>query len=316
MEQIKHIEELLYSHNNNGETFLKIKIGSQIYTLRGFSRAGLRTCILVDEFNICLDMGYSNDRAFCYDNKLITHGHTDHIGCLHYDHCARKLYNIDKLKMLIMPELCIKPFKLLVSAVSEMNCGKSSKNIKIFDNLLLTNIVESEQCECTYQHLIGKTKLVSEYAVKSFVMDHKIKSYGYIIYRLSKRLKSKYQGLTGKQIIEIKKEIGNENLTEQVYTPLLGYTGDTTINGVLNNKEFLNVPLLIMECTGFSSDDKPYCIKGKHIHWDDIISNHSSFMNEKIILFHFSQQYRIIEDILNYTQDAPKEINEKIILFF
>ena len=313
MEQSK---QLIYSTNNNGETYLKIKVGFQFYTMRGYSRAGLKTCILVDEFNVGLDMGYSNERAFSYDNKLITHGHNDHIGALHTEHCARRLYKIEKPKMFVMPRQCVKPFKMIATAVSEMNCGKSGENMKIFDSLLLTNVVESESCELNYQHLIGTSKPVSEYAVKSFVMDHKIKSYGYIIYRLSKKLKPEFQGLPGKQIMEIRKQIGDENLTEPVYTPLLGYTGDTTIQGVLNHKEFLNVPLLIMECTGFSLDDKHDCVYGKHIHWDDIVNNYKFFMNEQIVLFHFSQQYRFIEDILHYTQNSPKELNDKVIFFF
>lgn len=308
--------KLLYSTDNNGETYLKIKIGSQYYTIHGYSRAGLKTCILVDEFNVGLDMGYSNEKTFSYDNKLITHGHNDHIGALHNDHCTRKLYNIEKLKMFIMPKQCIIPFNMITTAISEMNCGKSGENMKVFNSLLSTNIVESEYCELNYQPLIGVSKPVSEYVVKSFEMDHKIKSYGYIIYRLSKKLKPEFQGLTTKQIIEIKKKIGNENLTEQSYTPLLGYTGDTTINGVLKHNEFLNVPLLIMECTGFSPDNKIKCIEGKHIHWDDIISNYTFFNNEKIILFHFSQQYHFIKDILQYTENSPKELNNKIILFF
>lgn len=308
--------QLIYSTNNNGETYLKIKVGSQIYTMRGYSRAGLKTSILVDEFNVGLDMGYFNEKAFSYDNKLISHGHNDHIGALHYDHCARRLYNIEKPKMFVMPGQCIIPFKMIATAISEMNCGKSGENMKIFDSLLLTKVVESEFCESNYQHLIGTSKPVSEYAVKSFVMDHKIKSYGYIIYRLSKKLKMKFHGLPGKEIMEIRKQIGDENLTESVYTPLLGYTGDTTIQGVLNHKEFLDVPLLIMECTGFSPDNKFDCVEGKHIHWDDIVSNYKSFMNEKIVLFHFSQQYRFIDEILYFTQSSPKDLNDKVIFFF
>jgi ribonuclease Z len=308
--------ELKYSINNNGETFLKIKVGPQYYTIRGYSRAGLKTCILIDEFNVCLDMGYSNDRAFSYDNKLITHGHNDHIGALHFDSCARKLYNIEKAKLLIMPKQCINPFKLITTAVSEMNCGKSGENIKIFDSLLQTNLIESEYCETNYQHLVGSLKTASEYVVKSFVMDHKIKSYGYIIYRLSRRLKPEYRELSGKENMEIRKQIGNENMTDPYYTPLLGYTGDTTIKGVLDNKEFLNVPVLIMECTGFSPSDKNYCVDGKHIHWDDIVLYNKYFSNQKIVLFHFSQQYKSIDDILHYTQDSPKELCDKIIYFF
>jgi len=215
-----------------------------------------------------------------------------------------------------MPKQCIKPFKMIASAVSEMNCGKSGENIKIFDSLLLTNIVESEYCESNFQHLIGCSKPVSEYAVKSFVMDHKIKSYGYIIYRQSKKLKFQYQGLTGNQIMEIKKEIGDNNLTETVYTPLLGYTGDTTIQGLITNPEFLKVPLLIMECTGFSPDDKFDCINGKHTHWDDIIDNYKILKNEKIVLFHFSQKYRSIDEIHHFTHHSTEELNDKVIFFF
>jgi ribonuclease Z len=304
--------ELVYSTENKGETFLKIKVKNQFYTLRGFSRAGLRTCILCDEFNVCFDMGYSNDRAFSYDNKLISHGHCDHIGGLHFDHCARRLFKITKERQLIMPYQCIKPFKMMATAVSEMNSGRSGEHMTIFNELLLTNIVESESCIDYYCGLIGKTKPISEYVVKAFLMDHKIKSYGYIIYRMSKKLKPEFHGLTKNEIIKIKKEIGEEHLTEQTLTPLLGYTGDTTIHGVLRNPEFLTVPLLIMECTGFSPEDKEDCLIGKHIHFDDIIENKHYFENEKIVLFHFSQKYGKIEEL----DDFIKDKFNKIILFY
>jgi ribonuclease BN (tRNA processing enzyme) len=261
-------------------------------------------------------MGYSNDRAFCYDNKLITHGHTDHIGALHTDHCARTLYKLDRLKLFIMPHQCVKPFKMIATAISEMNCGKSGDQMKIFDSLLATKLVDTESCELTFQTLIGVSKLESEYVVKSFEMDHKIKSWGYIIYRKTKRLKPQYHGLSSRDIVEIKKKIGADNLSDIVYTPLLGYTGDTTVKGVMAHPEFMSVPLLIMECTGFSPEDKPDCIGGKHIHWDDIVINQANFLNDKIVLFHFSQQYKTLDDILQYTQTGPQELNDKIILFF
>lgn len=310
--------EIKYSYQNNGETYVKVKVGSQNYTIRGYSRAGLRTCILIDEFNLVLDMGYANDRAFSYDNKLISHGHNDHIGALHTDHCARRLYNIEKEKLIIMPKQCIKPFKMMASAVSEMNCGKSGEHIKIFDNLLLTNIVEAELCSESEQmvNLIGSSKSNSEYWVKSIQMDHKIKSFGYIIYRKSKKLKPEYTNLKGFEIIKLKQEIGEENLTNTVFTPMLAYTGDTSIQGIISNPELLNVPLLIMECTGFSSDDKCDCCEGKHIHWDDLVENQYLFSNEKIMLFHFSQQYKTLDEINSFTNNTSKQFTNKLIYFF
>ncbi len=308
--------EIKYSHQNNGETYVKVKVGSQIYTIRGYSRAGLRTCILIDELNLVLDMGYSNDRAFSYDNKLISHGHNDHIGALHADHCARRLYNIEKEKLFIMPKQCIKPFKMIATAVSEMNCGKTGENMKVFDTLLLTNIVESEACTNQMYNLIGSSKINSEYYVKSIQMDHKIKSFGYIIYRKSKKLKPEYANLKGHEIMQLKQEIGEENITQPVFTPLLAYTGDTSIQGVITNPELLNVPFLIMECTGFSSEDMCDCCEGKHIHWNDLVENQYMFANEKIMLFHFSQQYRNLEDISAYTNKVSKDFSNKLIYFF
>jgi ribonuclease BN (tRNA processing enzyme) len=307
--------EIKYSSINNGETYLKLKVGSQMYTLRGYSRAGLKTCILVEELNVGFDMGYSNERAFSYDNKLISHGHNDHIGALHYDHCARKLHKLEKEKLFIMPKQCIKPFKMITTAISEMNCGKSGENIKLFCNLLETKIVESEYCEYNYHYLIG-SKQESEYVVKSFIMDHRIKSYGYIIYRKSKKLKKEFQKFSALEIVQLKHEVGLENLTEISYTPLVGYTGDTTIYGVIQHSEFLSVPLLIMECTGFNNDDHNDCVNNKHIHWNDIVNHYEKFLNEKIILFHFSQQYKTIDDIIQITQYSPMELQNKIIYFF
>lgn len=304
--------EIKYSNENNGETFIKLKIDKQHYTIHGYSRAGLKTCILVDEFNVVFDMGYANDKAFSYDNKLISHGHIDHIGSLHYDHPSRKLFNINKPRLYIMPEQCIKPFKMMISTISELNCGKSGENIKVFDNLILTDILPSEYFINNYCDLIGRTIYKSEYVIRTFLMDHKIKSYGYIIYRKTNRLKKEYSLLNQEEIIRLKES--KIIITEEYYKPLIGYTGDTTINGL--NEELFNVPLLLMECTGFSDDDIQYTKNGKHIHFNDIIENKDKFKNNKIILFHFSQQYRELTDILKYTDKASEDLKDKIIYFF
>ena len=73
-------------NNLNDDIKIKIKIGNQQYTIRGYSRAGLYTSILIDEFNVVFDMGYIHNKSHAYDNKLISHGHCDHIGALHTDH--------------------------------------------------------------------------------------------------------------------------------------------------------------------------------------------------------------------------------------
>lgn len=301
--------EIKYS-TKDCETLLKLKINNQQYTLSGYSRAGLKTCILVDEFNACFDMGYANEKAFSYGNKLISHGHIDHIGGLHFDRFGRQFHKISKQNQIIMPQQCINPYKMILSAQIEMNAGRNGKKIKILSEQENTKIIDCETCIEDYQPLLGNTGKPSEYVIKTFIMDHKIKSFGYIIYRKTKKLKKEYQGLSGEEIIKIKQTM-NEEITEISITPLLGYSGDTTIHGILNNPEFLTVPLLIMECTGFTDDLIENCAEGKHIHINDIDKYYEKFMNEKIILFHFSQQYKDISELIDIVKNK-----DKLILFY
>ena len=80
--------------------------------------------------------------------------------------------------------------------------------------------------------------------------------------------------------------------------------------------EFLTVPLLIMECTGFSDDDCCDCCTGKHIHVNDLTLYHHLFENNKIVLFHFSQQYKQIDQILEYCNSIPESFKNKLLFFF
>jgi Metal-dependent hydrolases of the beta-lactamase superfamily III len=198
-----------------------------------------------------------------------------------------------------MPQQCIQPYMMIAAAFSEMNCGKSGNIIKPLQKLVNTNLVASQNCIDT--PLSGN----SSNMVTAYMMDHKVESYGYIIKRVTKRLKPEYMNLSQMEIIKVKSKVGANNMTEPFHTNMIGYTGDTTIDGVLHNSEFLNVPLLIMECTGFSKEDKAETKQGKHIHIDDIIMNLDKFNNMKVVLFHASQKYKKLEDIQDYIKDLP-----------
>jgi len=268
-------DDIIYSYNNNNKTYMKIKVGKQIYTISGFSRAALKTCIMILEINTVFDMGYMDEQAFAYDNKLISHGHMDHCGSLHTDHSARKFANIMKDKLYVMPVQCIIPYKMIASAFSEMNSGRSGKNVKMISELVDTILISSEKCDMIPLLFTGP------YYVQSVLMEHKVKSYGYIIYMKSNRLKPEYIGLSGMEIKRLKETVGS--ITYMHFTPLVAYTGDTSINGLHMNPELFTVPILIMECTGFSPEDHITTKKGGHIHWDEIIEIISLFKNDKII---------------------------------
>lgn len=302
-------DEIMYSYDNNNKTYMKIKVGKQIYTISGFSRAALRTCMMILETNTVFDMGYMDEQAFAYDNKLISHGHMDHCGSLHTDHSARKFANIMKNKLYVMPQQCIIPYKMIASAFSEMNCGKSGNNVKMINNLVDTVLISSETCDMIPLLHTGP------YFVQAVEMDHGVKSFGYIVYMKSNRLKPEFVGLSGQEIKKKKEEFGKDSITYVHMEPMIAYTGDTTILGVLQNEALLSVPLLIMECTGFDMDDIKTTSEGKHIHFSDIIKYHEKFMNERIVLFHVSQKYKKYNDIKLFIEMAPKSLLDKLLFF-
>ena len=298
---------IIYSYNNNGIT--NCNIGQ--FSIQGYSRAGIMTYFIIPSLNLVFDAGMMNPLASAQDNILISHGHMDHCGGIHTSHSSRLMNENDTMRQIIMPEQCIVPFQVISAAFSEMNRGRNTKNIKPLQNMLNTHVIESEKSLHNLVPLINTTR----YFVKAHLMDHGITSYGYTIFLQSRKLKKEYHGLDGNAIKEIKKQIGNENLTDVCYQSVVSYTGDTTIAGVLAYPELLNAPILIMECTGFSPEDKKRTKEGKHIHWDELIEHHEKFMNNKIVLFHFSQQYKTMEDLQQYITSAPASLLEKIIFF-
>lgn len=300
-----------YSYDTTGTTSVRFKAFKQEWYFEGFSRAGLETTIVCPQLNLTFDAGKITPLAAAQDNLAISHGHMDHIGSLHFGHSSRKLNNNTKPRMIVMPDQCIEPCKYIAAAFSEMNCGRNTNKIQPIEHMVNTTIVPCEKIDTneTMMELIN----TGPYNIKSIHMDHKVKSFGYIVYRKSQRLKTEYMQLSGKEIKQLK-EAGTI-ITNIHIEPMLAYTGDTSINGLHMNPELFDVPILIMECTGFSPEDHATTKKGKHIHWNELLEMSHLFKNEKIILFHFSQQYKTMEDIMPFIQTAPADFLEKIIFF-
>lgn len=285
---------------------LTINIDKYTYNLYGYSRGGERTCIVIPELDVVFDFGYTELKAISINNKLISHGHIDHIGSLHTDHHFRLANKIFKEQQYIMPKQCIEPYKMIISGFAHMNSGKNGK-INIIEELKNIILISSEDCSNEMQ------KLTNEYYCKSYLMDHRIISYGYIIYRKSKKLKLEYVGLDKLEYIKFKNT--GVQITDDIYTPIVGYTGDTSINGVLNNIEFLDVPLLLMECTGFNIEDKKIRLDN-HIHIDDIYDNVNKFKNKKIVLYHVSPKYKNINEITYWLNKFDNQFKSKIEIFY
>ena len=76
-------------HNYDEIQMLKLEVvlnekKNEKFTLIGQSIAGTRTSIVIPELGICLDYGFCSLIGTQQQMVLITHGHADHVGSLHF----------------------------------------------------------------------------------------------------------------------------------------------------------------------------------------------------------------------------------------
>ncbi len=306
----------------NGELMIKLNN----LTIRGKSTGGKETSIIVEELSIAFDAGYPISKLETVQNVAISHGHADHISCLHLFQSSKKQKHITTPWQIIMPENCIEPFKTITTVFSSLarggypiefrECkfddGSVQKVIKPYENLRNHTVIAEE---CKEVPMINKKNFI----VNAYEMNHRIKSFGYIIYEQRKKLKTQYIGLSPQEYKTLKK--ANIEINTQIKIPIIGFTGDTQIDAILNNEEFLNVPIILMECTHFEYNplDPSITLQDAmdhgHVHFKQFFDNINKFNNKYIVLCHFSQKYRTIADIDPYIKLLTPEQQQRIVVW-
>jgi ribonuclease BN (tRNA processing enzyme) len=123
----------------------------------------------------------------------------------------------------------------------------------------------------------------------------------------------------GPQLAALRK--AGTDVMEPYEAPLLAYTGDTTIEGVVSNPAFLEVPVLLIECTHMGDPDEavepaeaaeghsqehhhshshhdhsrsPDDARSQgHIHIAHLVEHQAAFARVgTLVLVHFSERYR------------------------
>ena len=329
-----------------------IKCGQ--FTICGQSIAGTRTCIAIPELGICFDAGFLPDIAIRQPIVLVSHGHADHIGSLVEHAFGRRLRKMPN-PTYVMPAECVKGFQTTYAALKCLNrnadptkahewlthqyriCVPSLSSMKTTSTptSLSTSTSSTPTPTIWPSNTINAINAILPFdghkIIKNLIVDikttvHRVPSHGYIISRQNAKLNNKYKDLKGPEIAALRKS--GTPVTELVVEPLIAYTGDTTIDGLVNNFEFLTCPILITECSFCGETDtlvslnsfdpkaahkvvceEPHDCKTSldkvenendntslatckgHIHEQQLIKHASKFKNHTIILTHFSAQY-------------------------
>jgi ribonuclease Z len=156
--------------------------------------------------------------------------------------------------------------------------------------------------------------LSREHVVTAFATTHTVPSLGYLVWERRNKLKEEYHGLPGEQIRDLR--LGGVEVTREVRTPLLAYTGDTSPGGLDNYPPVFEAKVLITELSFIRPNHRREKIhKFGHMHLDDFVERADRFKNELIICAHFSTRYHPREVKQYVTAKLPPGLRERILLW-
>ena len=262
-------------------------------TLIGQSIAGCRSCITIPEFGMVFDYGLNPLVATLQPMVAITHGHADHMGALHFHAFERRMHRMGDPTYL-MPLECMENFNAAYESYKKLN-----RHGKIFvSKTYMIEPINRRELNNDLSKQVAIKAPKGKYIVKAFATPHTVPSVGYIVYDVRKKLLPQYQSLTGKEIGKLVKT--GVEVSKTVEIPIFGYTGDTKIEGILGNPEFLECEVLMTECSYIGKEDDEEdtvakCRARGHIHMDEIRKNAEKFKNTYLILCHFSRRYKKLE---------------------
>jgi ribonuclease Z len=145
-----------------------------------------------------------------------------------------------------------------------------------------------------------------------FPTKHSKGSVGYSVIEKRKKLKPEYKGLTGPQIVELKKQ--GVEIDYPLEIPLVTYLGDTQYVDFSQLKYIVESKILIAECTFYEGEHSGRAEAGKHMHVDEFATLLDKMNNEHIIITHITQRTPMRE-IRKILKDAlPKDKYERITL--
>jgi len=259
----------------------------------GYSVAGEETVVAMPQLDVCFDIGKAPDQIISINHILLTHGHMDHAAGIAYYLSHRKFCGMPA-GTILAPENLLQPIRDIIKAWGWLDGNKIPAK------------------------LVG-VKPGDEYQIKPnifarvFPTKHSKGSVGFSVIEKRKKLKAEYTGLTGPQIVELKKQ-GIE-IDNPLEIPIVSYLGDTQYVDFSQLKYIAESKILIAECTFYEDEHSGRASAGKHMHIDDFTTLLKNLQNEHIVVTHTTLRtpMREIRKILKNA--LPKDKYEKVILF-
>jgi ribonuclease Z len=252
-------------------------------TIEGYSRAAVQSYWRVPELKIGFDLGAQPWDFMGTPTWLVTHTHLDHVAALPVYVARRRMMKMEP-PTIYLPAEAIDDVRRLLLVMQRLDRGRMVCQ--------LHGVTPGQEIELSREHV-----------VTAFATTHTIPSLGYLVWERRNKLKEEYHGLPGDQIRDLR--LSGHEVTREVRTPILAYTGDTSPGGLDNYPPVFEAKVLITEVSFIRPNHRREKIhKFGHMHLDDFVERAERFKNELIICAHFSTRY--------HAQEVRKVLDAKL----
>lgn len=249
--------------------------------LLGSSLAGEETFVVAPELNLAFDVGRAPREVVNVDNVFLTHGHMDHAAGAAY-YFAQRMFVDNDPGHLYLPEALVVPVRLLLRVWADIDGHEPPANLHA--------AVPGQDIQ------LRRDLIVRPFKVNHPCRRHDrsiVEGLGYAAIEVRRKLKDEFQGLTGPQIVELKKK--GVEVTRRVELPLVAYCGDTAPGDFLELDCVRNAKILLLECTFVEPEHLERARAGDHVHVSDLPELLPRLNNGRILLTHLSRRTALSE---------------------
>ena len=263
-------------------------------TIEGWSRAAVQSCWRIPELKLGFDLGASPWDFMGSPTVFVSHTHLDHVAALPVYVARRRMMKMEP-PTIYVPAESFEDVKKLMVIFQRLDRGRQNCN--------LIPVEAGQEFEISREHV-----------VTAWATTHTIPSLGFVVWDRRLKLKDEYLGLPGEKIKELK--FAGVEITREVRTPLVAYTGDTSPAGLDNCPAAFDAKILITELSFIRASHKREKIhKFGHMHLDDFIERRDKFKNELLIVGHFSTRYHPSEVLRTLEAKLPPVLRAKMKLW-
>jgi ribonuclease Z len=260
-------------------------------TIEGYSRAAVQSYWRVPELKLGFDLGGQPWDFMGTPTWMVTHTHLDHVSALPVYVARRRMMKMEP-PTIYLPVEAVDDVRRLLHVMQRLDRGRMACRLE--------GIASGQEVALSREHV-----------VTTFETVHTVPSRGYLVWERKNKLKEEFHRLSGDQIRDLR--LSGMEVTREVRTPLLAYTGDTSPAGLDNYPPIYDARILITEMSFFREKHRREKIhKFGHIHLDDIIERADRFRNELIICAHFSTRYHPREVRQVLAAKLPASLKDRV----